>query len=263
MIKKYGNWALITGASSGIGEEFAKRLAGEKLNLVLIARREERLKNLSIELIVKYGIEIKIVAGDITESNTIEKIKEECAGLEIGILVNNAGFGSTGEFIKCDAEKEIRMTLLNCVAPVILTHHFLPLMAERRRGAVIFLGSLVAFQPTPLMAAYSATKAFNLTLGEALWYEVKKYNIDVLALNPGGTDTEFQRIAAMGIGPTPRTPQQVVETALNALGRKPGAVDGIMNKSIAVLGRFLPRKWLITLAGITAGKLYSASSKKV
>jgi uncharacterized protein len=262
MLSRYGKWVLITGASSGIGEEFAKRLASEKYNLIIIARREERLKALAELLKEKEGIEVKVIPGDLTDLNFIDRIKKECVGLEVGLLINNAGFGSTGEFINCDSEREGRMVLLNCVAPTLLTHHFLTGMVERKKGGIIFLGSTVAFQSTPMMATYSATKAFNLHLGEALWYELKKYKIDVLALNPGGTNTEFQRIASVGTGPKPRTPQQVVETALNALGKKPGVIDGALNKTMAVMGKFLPRKSLVFAAGKIAEKIYKAEGNK-
>lgn len=262
LASKYGRWALVTGASSGIGEEFAKRLAAENFNLVLVARREERLKNLSQLLNKEHGIEIKIIAGDLTETSTIDRIKEECKELEIGLLVNNAGFGSTGEFINCDTEWEVKMVNLNCVVPTFLTHHFLKGMTERKKGGIIFLGSMVAFQPTPMMSTYSATKVFNLFLGESLWYELKKYNIDVLALNPGGTNTEFQRIAAVDSGPSVRTAKQVVSTALKSLGKKPGVIDGILNKAMAVLGRFVPRRVLVSSAGVIAKKLYNAKGKK-
>jgi short-subunit dehydrogenase len=174
------------------------------------------------------------------------------------MLINNAGFGSTGEFINCDSAWESKMVQLNCVVPTVLTHHFIKGMVERKRGAVIFLGSMVAFQPTPMMAAYSATKAFNLLLGESLWYEMKKHNIDVLALNPGGTNTEFQRIAAVGTGPSVRSVEQVVNTALKSLGKKPGVVDGMLNKIMAVAGRFVPRRILVIMAGKIAEKLYRA-----
>lgn len=113
-----------------------------------------------------------------------------------------------------------------------------------------------------MMATYAATKAFNLLLGEALWYELKKYNIDVLALNPGGTNTEFQRIASVDAGPSVRTAAQVVETALNTLGKKPSVVDGILNKTMAVLGKYLPRRTLVSMAGKIAEKLYKANGKK-
>lgn len=262
MLKPYGKWALITGASSGIGEEFAKRLAKEKFNLVIVARREEKLQSLAKLLREKEGIEVKVIPGDLTDLSFLEKIKNECTSLEIGLLINNAGFGSTGEYKDCNPEREAKMVMLNCVVPTIFTHHFLNGMLERKKGGIIFLGSMVAFQSTPLMATYAATKAFNLLLGEALWYELKKYRIDVLALNPGGTNTEFQRIASVGTGPAPRTPQQVVETALKALGNKPGVVDGALNKVMAAMGKFLPRKYLVSIAGKISEKLYNAEGKK-
>jgi len=258
-INKYGEWALITGASSGIGEEFAKQLAKLGMKLILIARRKNRLLDLSNLLREKYNTESIIIPIDLSTDNYIDELKNYTEKKEIGILINNAGFGSTGEFINCDTAKEIDMIKVNCLAPAVLTHYFLPQMIQRRRGAIIFLGSTVAFQPTPMMTTYSATKAFNLYLGEALWWELKKYNIDVLALNPGGTNTEFQRIAKIGVGPIPREPSDVVKTALNALGKKPSVVDGIQNKIISVMVRFIPRRIAVSLAGVIAKNLYAKS----
>lgn len=261
MIKKYGKWALVTGASSGIGLEFARRLAAENYNLILVARREERLKSISESLKARHKIEIEIIAGDLTDDKTIQAIKENTKDKEVGLLINNAGFGSTGEFAGNDSAMESKMVMLNCVAPTILTHHFVNGMIERKRGGIIFLGSLVAFQSTPMMAVYSASKAFNLFLGEALWYELRKHNIDVLALNPGGTKTEFQRIASLDDGPFVSTPEHVVETALNALGKKPSVIDGFFNKFMAVAGKIVPRKIIVQIAGKTAEKLYKAKGK--
>ncbi len=258
MIQKYGKWAVITGASSGIGAEFARKLAAKKFNLVLIARRENRLLSLSSELKEKFKIDIDIIAGDLTETDTINSIKEKTHNKEVGLLINNAGFGSTGEFANNDYEKERKMVILNCVVPTILTHHFVTGMIERKRGGIVFLGSMVAFQSTPMMAAYSATKAFNLFLGESLWYELRKHNIDVLALNPGGTNTEFQRIASSETGPFVRNAEQVVETAISSLGKKPSVIDGTFNKLMAVGGKFLPRKIVVLIAGRLAEKLYSS-----
>jgi uncharacterized protein len=262
MLNKYGKWALITGASSGIGEEFAKRLAAKNLNLVLIARREDRLRALAENLKQKHNIEVEIISGDLTETSTITAIKEKTADKEVGLLINNAGFGSTGEFAGNDPDIESKMVMLNCVVPTILTHHFVNGMITRKRGGIIFLGSLVAFQSTPMMATYSATKVFNLSLGESLWYELRKYNIDVLALNPGGTKTEFQRIASLDNGPFVSTPQKVVDTALNALGKKPSVIDGFFNKVMAVSGKILPRKIIVQIAGKMAEKLYNAKGKQ-
>ncbi len=254
--EKYGDWALITGASSGIGEEFARRLAADKINLILVARREDRLKKLSVELNTAFGIETVIAAVDLSQDNFLVALKEKVGRREIGILINNAGFGSNGEFSNVDVDHEVKMVKVNCIAPTILTHHFVPPMIERKKGAVIFLGSVVAFQPTPFMATYSATKVFNSFLGESLWYELRKHNIDVLSLNPGGTATEFHRIANSSSGPVPRTAEQVVTTALKALGKKPSVVDGFYNKALSVSSKFSTRKLTVIISGWITSTLF-------
>ena len=258
LITNYGNWALITGASSGIGEEFARRLAEEGMSLILVARRKERLEKLSAELKQKNNIEIVIAPLDLSEDNFMEKLKQYVGNRIVSILVNNAGVGSTGEFINTNSEHEMKMVKLNCVAPTILAHHFVRPMVEQKRGAIIFLGSVVGYQPTPYMATYSASKVFNVFMGEALWWELKKYNIDVLAVNPGGTETEFQRIAKASVGPAPRKASDVVNTALKALGKKPGVVDGYLNKILAVSSKFASRKLTVIVSGFVTKKLYQA-----
>ena len=135
-------------------------------------------------------------------------------------------------------------------------------MAERKKGAVIFLGSILSFQPTPYSATYSSTKVFNTFLGDSLWYELKKYGIDVLSLNPGGTDTEFVRLSAkVKNSPLVRSTKQVVETALNALGKKPSVMDGLLNKFLIFTGRLLPRRILINASGFISKKLYEGKNK--
>ncbi|MCF8239991.1 MAG: SDR family oxidoreductase [Melioribacteraceae bacterium] len=258
-MKKYGEWALITGASSGIGEEFAKRLAKENYNLVLVARRIDRLNSLAEELKNKYKINIKTIQADLSKSNFLESIIPVTEKLDIGMLINNAGFGSTGKFTETNSQHEIDMVHVNCVAPTILTHHFVKEMKLKKRGAVIFLGSVVGYQPTPYMAAYSATKVFNSYLGEALANELKEYNIDVLSINPGSTNTEFHGIANVGKAPFIRTAENVVNTALNSLGRKYSVVDGLMNKIIAISGRLIPRRYLVNITGRITKKLINAS----
>ena len=259
--EKYGEWALITGASSGIGEEFARRLAKEKINLILLARRKDRLARLAAELSNAYRIETVIAEVDLSKDNFLDVLIEVVGKREVGILINNAGFGYNREFINVDSDHETKMIKVNCIAPTILTHHFLLPMVERKKGAVIFLGSLVAFQPTPFMATYSATKVFNSYLGEALWYELKKYNIDVLSLNPGGTATEFQRIANSSTGPAPRTAEQVVLTAFNSLGKKSCVVDGFYNKVLSFLSRFISRKMTVKVSGWITTSLYKKNLK--
>jgi uncharacterized protein len=254
--EKYSGWALITGASSGIGEEFALQLAAKGMNLILVARRLQRLQKLKEELERKYQIEVLAVQLDLLLPNFLDELKEKVNNRHVAMLINNAGFGYRGEFINSDPKKESEMIILNCVAPTILTHHFVQPMVTRKNGAIIFLGSIVAFQSTPTTTTYAATKAFNLIMGESLWYELRKYNIDVLSINPGGTSTEFQAIAGSTTGPIPRTVKQVVKTALRALGRKPSVVDGLFNKVVVIISKFLPRKVAAVLAGKISESLF-------
>ena len=168
--------------------------------------------------------------------------------LPLAILVNNAGLGYAGRFDKQDPEQLRRLVQVNCLAPVELTSQLLPPMRERGRGAVIFTGSVAGCLPLPLHALYSATKAFDNTLGEALWGELHGSGVDVLALEPGATETEFQSVA--GEVPHPgETPAQVVENALAALGRQPSVMSGWLNWLRANAGfRLLPRSLLAVLA---------------
>lgn len=258
---QYPNTALITGASSGIGEAFACKLASLGFNVIIVARRIERLEKHAEEIRTKHKVGVIVVQADLSEENFLHKIINAAGEREIGIVINNAGLGSVGEFAEADAEHEIKMVKVNCVAPTVLTHHFLPGMIKRKSGAIIFLGSILSFQPTPFSATYSATKVFNSFLGDALWYELKKHNIDVLSLNPGGTDTEFLRLSKRS-NLLIRTPEEVVETALKALSKKPSVIDGIINKIVIPLGRFLPRKILINLTGIISGILHQKREKK-
>ncbi len=256
--EKYGSWALITGASSGIGKEFARRLASEKMNLILVARRKDRLEKLAEELKEKHSVKNVVVPLDLSKDNFMKELKEYVEDREVGLLINNAGFGYSGEFGDGDVEQQTDMIRVNCIAPTVLTHHFVQSMKERKKGAIIFLGSLVGFLPTPFTTTYSATKAFNLFMGEGLWYELRKYNIDVLTLNPGGTDTEFQKVANTSAGPIPRTVEEVVNTAMRNLGRRPSVVDGFYNKVISVIPRFITRRSTLMIAGYMREKLYTA-----
>ena len=165
---RYGPWALVTGASSGIGAEFARQLAGRGLNLVLVARRQDRLQSVSEEISAS-GIATRIVVSDLTADNGCQRVINDTADLDIGLLVNNAGYGMSGAYHQLDAARQVQMTVLNCVVPVLLTNHYLPCLRKRGFGGLIFLASLAGYQATASFATYGATKAFNLMLGEALW----------------------------------------------------------------------------------------------
>ncbi|MDQ2747508.1 MAG: SDR family oxidoreductase, partial [Acidobacteriota bacterium] len=182
---------LITGASGGIGEAFARRLAAEKHNLVLVARSENKLHALCDELMMRHQITAHYVALDLTDPQADQKLFDETekAAFEIEWLINNAGFGSMGDFVRLDLEKEVGMIDLNVRSLVALTHRYLEKMRERKSGVIINVASTASFQPIPFMATYAATKAFVTSFSEAINEENRPYNIVVTALCPGPTDT--------------------------------------------------------------------------
>jgi hypothetical protein len=226
--ERYGDWALVTGASAGIGAAFARAFAREGLSCVLTARRGDRLRELAGELESGHGVKTRVVAVDLSAPGGAEELLRSVADLEIGVLVNNAGFGGAGRFDKLEPERLRAMVELNCTTPVVLTRALLPAMLERRRGAVILTGSVAGSQPLPLHGLYSATKSFDNLLGEALWAEFRGTGVDCLSLLPGPTETEFQQIANELPHPG-EPPEQVVTTALDALGRQPSVISGWFN----------------------------------
>lgn len=245
--QRYPGAALITGASAGLGEAFARALAAEGMDLVLVARREERLREIAAQLEKAHGIRVASVALDLSLPDAAQSLAQQVASLgwTVSLLVNNAGFGSMGPFETLDPAGEARMVDLNCRAAVAVTAAFLPGMVQRRNGAIIFLASTAAYQPVPFMSTYAATKAFNLIFAEGLWGELRGRGVDVLALSPGYTVTEFQERAKMTFVP-PRAfwaqAPEVVETALRALGRRPSVVHAWYNKIPAFLVRLVPRR---------------------
>jgi short-subunit dehydrogenase len=186
--------ALVTGASSGIGEQFARALAARGYELILVARRRERLDGLASELPTRS----EVVECDLTEDAASLPDKVAELGMEVDLLVNNAGFGSWGRFLDQDPEQEARQVRLNCEAVVRLSRAFLPAMVERRRGGVIVVASTAGMQPIPYQTVYAATKAFALSFTEALHTELRGSGVRVLAVNPGPVPTEWQGVAGYG-----------------------------------------------------------------
>ncbi len=245
---RYGDWALVTGASAGIGEAFARALAREGMNVVVTARRKERLDALADELERDHGVQARPVAVDLTTPEGPDALADAVDDLPLGLLVNNAGFGYAGRFDKLESGRLREMVALNCTAPTVLTSRLLPAMRERRRGAVIFTGSVAGRQPLPLHGLYSATKGFELLLGEALYVEMLGEGVDVLVLEPGSTSTEFQQVAGEIQHPG-ESAADVVEVALEALGRQPSVVSGWWNWLRAVLPtRLAPRPLVARVA---------------
>ena len=237
---RYGDWALVTGASAGLGAEFARAIAAEGLSCVLTARREERLRELADELEKNHHVGTRVVTVDLAAADGADRLADAVNDLPIGLLVNNAGFGYAGRFEKLDLERLRSMVQVNCMAPVVLTRRLLPAMRERGKGAIIITGSVAGRQPLPLHGLYAATKAFDQFLGESLWGELRGSGIDVLVLEPGPTATEFFQMA----GETREAgepPRGVVELALDTLGDQPSVVSGWFNYLRANLARVFPR----------------------
>jgi uncharacterized protein len=253
--EKYGPWVLITGASSGLGSDFAEQLAQKGMNLVVVARRESRLKDLANRLEQQYGIQVRIIAGDLADEHCVPQLIEKTKDLEIGLLVNNAGFSRTGELLHGDIAAERSMYRVNCEAPLMLAMEFGKKMVQRGKGAIIFVSSSVSFVPTPYWTHYAASKAYTLFLGEGLYHELKGKGVDVLALCPGGMKTEFQQragISSFGAAST----RSVVTTAFNSLGKKPSVIPGWhVSLLFRHLPKILPRKFSLSLYGFFLSKL--------
>ena len=253
---------LITGASSGIGEAFAHRLAREKHNLVLVARSEDKLAVLCDRLMLEHEVTAHYVAIDLNDYNADERLFKETEnhGLEIDWLINNAGFGSMGDFSKLELEKELEMIGLNVLALVALTHRYLQQMRERKRGTIINVSSTASFQPIPFMATYAATNAFVSSFSEAVAEENRPYGIRVLSLCPGTTETNF--FEASGIKEPVKikgtqTSEEVVEAALNALEKgKSSVVSGWINYFVTAAGAHTPNSIVTkTIGGMLRSKV--------
>jgi uncharacterized protein len=253
------NTTLITGASSGIGEAFARRLAAGGHNLLLVARSEDKLINLCNELGRLNGARAQYVAMDLSEPDAPARLfaETEKRDLQIDFLINNAGFGSMGDFTELDLDRALNMIDLNIRALVDLTNRFLMPMRERKSGAIINVASTAGFQPVPYMATYAATKAFVLSFSEALREENRPYGIKVMALCPGVTDTNFFDAAHMQKPPRriAQTPDDVVKTALRGLKRgKAHIISGWTNFFMIESERLVPRSLAARVAGTVLKK---------
>ena len=254
LVERYGPWAVVTGASSGIGAEFARQLAAAGLSVALVARRADRLAELAAQLRAAHGVDARVCAHDLADPAAPDALAADVADLDVGLVVNNAGLSYKGDVFAHDPAHRRRMIELNCQAPVAITHAFGPRLIARGRGGVIIVSSTGAFQALPWSAVYGATKAFDLVYGEALHVELAPHGIDVVTLAPGGTDTE----GPMNTGVDPsRVPgklmsvEPVVAAALAGLGRRALVVPGATNR----LAHFATRLVSRGFAARTAGKI--------
>jgi short-subunit dehydrogenase len=238
--ERYGEWALITGASAGIGAEFARALARDGMSCVLTARREDRLRALATELEQRYQVTTRVVPVDLADPTGADQLIDAIKDLQIDVFINNAGFGYAGRFDKQDTARLRDMVQVNCVVPVVLASRLIPGMRDRGCGAMIVLGSVAGRQPLPRHAIYAASKAFDLFFGEALWAELRGTGVDVLVLEPGPTESEFRDVA----GETREVGEpaaNVVALALDRLGQQPSVISGWFNWLRSNSTRVAPR----------------------
>jgi short-subunit dehydrogenase len=248
-----GKWALVTGASAGLGAAFARQLAARGVNLVLTARRQDRLEALAGEVRAA-GVAAEVYAADLARPGAAAEIFAftEARGLEIEILINNAGFGGYGEFHRQPRERLTAMVQVNCAAVTELAHLYLPAMVARRRGWMLVISSAAGFQAVPYITTYAATKAFDLLFAEGLAYELKPYNVVVTALCPGSTHTEFREVAGQPEKTfrVAESAEKVVRVGLDALARgKMTVISGAHNKLSQFSERFAPRALVVRMAG--------------
>jgi hypothetical protein len=253
-----GKWAVVTGASSGIGRELARGFAAEGAHLVLTARRTERLEQLAHDLREAHGNSIEILRADLAEPSAPEAVFRftQDRGVEVHALVCNAGFGIYGAFHTQPPERLREMVQVNVAAVVELTHHFLPQMIERRAGDILIVSSTAGFQAVPYISAYAATKAFDLLFAEGLAEEVRRYGVNVCALCPGSTNTEFQRVAGQPdrVFRIAETPEKVARTALKALAKsRPYVISGWRNYLQTHAQRLVTRRFVTRMAARVMG----------
>jgi short-subunit dehydrogenase len=239
--------ALVTGASSGIGEALARRIARDGRHIVLVARRGDRLETLARELKDAHGVTAHVIIEDLVRPGAARELVEEVErrGLTVDWLVNNAGFGTSGRFDRLPVDGELDEIRLNVEVLVELTGRCLPAMVARKAGVVMNIASVAAFTPGPFMSTYSATKAFVLTFTEGIAAELRGTGVQVLCVCPGFTRTEFQRKAEVDVSGIPSfawmSAEQVADQAVRAVGRGPVLVNGAMNNLMTAALRFVPR----------------------
>ena len=246
-------WGVISGASAGIGMALARELAAGGTNLILTARRLDRLNELARELIASHGVKVEVFAADLTRPEAPQQIFEFAVSrnVEVELLVNNAGFGAFGPHHEVAPARLAEMVQVNCTAVAVLTRLFLPAMVERRHGDVMIVSSVAAFQPVPFISAYAATKAFDLILAEGIAEEVREFGVRICALCPGSTSTEFQQVAGQPdrMFRVAETAEKVAKVGLEGLAKgKTVVIFGTSNMLMVESQRIAPRRFVARMA---------------
>jgi hypothetical protein len=259
--QKYGQLALVAGASEGIGAAFAKYIAAEGMDLILVARRKEPLDELAESLRGQYAVNVQCITCDLADPNAAYHLKETLSGKEINLLVYNAALSFIGPFEKNSIEMNNQIAIANMITPMNILQLFGEPMLKKGKGAVMLMASLAGFQGSGFLAAYAATKAFNRILGESLWYEWKNRGVDVIACCAGATSSpnfiatkpeKFDFFA-----PRVLSPEEVVKEGFKKLGKQPSTITGRGNRVASfIMQKILPRKLAITIMGDTTRKMY-------
>lgn len=240
LITRYGRWALVTGASSGIGKEICKQLAESTFNLIIVGRNEKHLQNLQSELLAKFNVDVEIVIADLSQEEEVHQLIKKTSQKQIGLAVLSAGYGTSGSFIDNPLSDELNMLDVNCKALTILAHHFGNRFSNNMTGGLVLLGSLVSFQGVPYAAHYAATKAYVLSLGEALHHELKPHGVDVLTACPGPVASGFGSRADMKMDGA-MNPEDIAVPILKSLGKKSVILPGLLTKILTYALRTVPR----------------------
>jgi short-subunit dehydrogenase len=244
MRDRYGPWAVVAGASEGLGAAFATELAGHGIKLILVARRREPLADLAASL----PVESVPVVADLSTVDGLATVVAAAESREVGLVVANAAASPIGRFLALDPAESQRALDLNCRAPLALAHHFLPAMASRRRGGFVIMSSLAGQQGSPPISVYAATKAFGAVLAEGLWAELRGSGVDVVACVAGAVETPNLTASKARRAPGTLPPSAVARAALRGLGRGPRVVPGLtMRLSSAVMSRLLPKRTAIAI----------------
>jgi len=256
-LTRYGPWAVVAGASEGMGAAFAKALAAKGLSLVLVARRAEVLRGFAKELEAAHGVKTEVVPLDLGDADAATRLAEATKALDVGLVVYNAALSPIGAFAEQRLDDNLRAIDVNVRTPTAVAHHFAPRLVARGRGGLVLLSSLTAFQGSPFVATYGATKSFNLALAEGLWFELKPRGVDVLAVCAGATKTPNLMKAAARPPPGMLEPEAVAAEALAALGRGPLMIPGTFNRFASFLmRRLMPRTATIAIMGDQTRKLH-------
>lgn len=242
----------MTGASSGIGTELARELAGRGLHVALCARRRDRLEALAREIEASHGRETLVIEADLGRHEDVIGIEAKLGARDVGLVANNAGFGDKGSFLEQSLDEHLRMVDTNCRAVLTLAHVFGRRLVARGRGGMIIASSTAAFQGLPFSSLYAATKGFDLQLAEGLWFELKAKGVDVVALCPGPTDTEGPKRTGVDPSKVPvamMDAKTVARAGIEALGEASVVVPGLTNRLSTMLTRVVPRRFATSVAG--------------